>query len=175
MKATDVTIISLAALALFPGVLSSQVMEPTMRDTRLTEIASVITLRSDELPAALKDVEDPFFPSRSMLSGKAPGSFAGGTAQSGGALAPDAVLTGVADLLRPSGLMMGASRRFIVSSLGDLYEVGKTVRITLPDGVHDIVVESADSEGYVLRCGGARLSRKFVDDSSSGPAKPAGK
>lgn len=175
MKAAGATAISLTALVLLPGFLSAQVMETKTREKRLSEIAAVVTHNSEELPAAMKDVEDPFFPARGMLSGKAPGSFAGGAAQTGGELAPDAVLAAVADLLRPSGLMMGSSRRFIVSSLGDLYEVGKTVRITLPDGVHDILVESADSEGYVLRCGGARLSRKFVDDSGSEPGKPVGK
>lgn len=173
MMPSRATVFCLVALAALPGLLSAQVMETKIRERRLAEIDSVVTLRPEELATAMKDVEDPFFPARAVLSGKAPSTST--NASLAGEMAADDVLAGVADLLRPTGLMMGASRRFIVSSLGDLYEVGKTVRVTLPDGVHDILVESADSEGYVLRFAGARLSRKFVDDSGSTSGKPVGK
>lgn len=173
MKRSHIAFYLMIALAAFPAFSGAQVMEEGARRTRLDQVAAVVDHDSGAMDAALTDLEDPFFSSRVALTGaKASGvtAAAGSDAQQGD-LSPEGVLDGAAKLLGPTGLMMAGNRRFIVSSMGELYEVGKPVHVALADGPHDIVIESADNETFVLRLGAITITRKFVDNSGSAAGK----
>jgi hypothetical protein len=153
----------LLSTCVLPGVLSAQVMDEKSRAERLAEIGSVLEPGGPSADAS--GVADPFYAERAGVGAKA--ASASGAASTE-ALSDESALAAAADVLRPTGVMVGASKRFIVSSAGDLYEVGKTVRVNLPGGVREVIVDSADGDGYALRLGHARLARKYADDSGGG-------
>lgn len=154
----------LLSTCVLPGVLSAQVMDEKSRSERLAGIGAV--LEPGGASVDMTGVADPFYAERANVGAKA--ASASGGAASTEALSDEAALAAAADALRPTGVMVGASKRFIVSSAGGLYEVGKAVRINLPGGVREVIVDSADGDGYALRMGHTRLARKYVDDSGGG-------
>ena len=153
----------LLSTCVLPGVLSAQVMDEKSRAERLAEIGAVVEPGSSSADAA--GVADPFYAERTSVGARA-ASASGAAAQE--SLSDEAALAAAADVLRPTGVMVGASKRYVVSSAGDLYEVGKVVRINLPGGVREVIVDSADGDGYALRLGHTRLARKYADDSGGG-------
>jgi hypothetical protein len=169
MSRQRLTVYVLFALAALPSFVAAQVMDEKARQSKLDAIARVAEPAKGELAECLNGADDPFFTSRIKSSGQT--ASGRGANDQAGDLSPDAILEGAAALLRPTGIMMGATRRFVVSAQGDLYEVGKTVRVTLADGPHAVTIVSADSEGYVLKCGTATISKKY--DDNSGGDKPA--
>lgn len=157
-----------AALALAAPVAAQNVVsQPEKRESMLAEVEALLQPERVDLAAATVSRSSPFSAVTAVVA--ASDSVAADSERVVvSRLSDEVALEAAARSFRPSGSIIGSSRRILRLANGEMMDEGAHFTATIRGSRYDVQVERVSVDGYVLRLGEARLERNFLDPSSGG-------